>query len=215
MPLVLVNDIKAQYLAPHGGHKLGLGVPAPVSAHEPAAKLPPQAKTDCSGDIPVVMASDAAAQSGGYLVGGIAAVPEDKVRGRDLQRIAGADRWATAALVGEAVAKLTSGGSAMPGGSISGSGNAVKVVTLSLGRWLVEASVTGNESDSGVGTNFIVTLTAPNGEPCELVANEIGTDVRDSAVVQVSSDGLFACPPGEFAFEIDAAGDWTVTFTKR
>ena len=45
-----------------------------------------------------------AARPGGYVVGGLAAVPAAKVAGRDMTRIAGADRWATAELVGKIVA---------------------------------------------------------------------------------------------------------------
>ena len=100
----------------------------------------PWVSSDCSGEVPVVVASDAAAQSdiysavslagavdtrcvilagprdapwppnqqarlqasavGGYVVGGTAAVPSSKVAGRDMTRIAGRHRWATAHLVG-------------------------------------------------------------------------------------------------------------------
>ena len=96
--------------------------------------------TDCTGDIPIVVASDAAAQSdlysavtlagvigtdcivlaggrdeavpaaqqarlsaaaeGGYVVGGLAAVPSSKVSDRDMTRLAGTDRWDTAQFVG-------------------------------------------------------------------------------------------------------------------
>ncbi|WP_423915884.1 hypothetical protein [Candidatus Poriferisodalis sp.] len=96
--------------------------------------------TDCTGDVPIVAASDAAAQSdlysavtltgvfgtdcivlagardepmpteqqvrlnaaagGGYIVGGRAAMPDTKVSGRDMTRLAGTDRWHTAQLVG-------------------------------------------------------------------------------------------------------------------
>lgn len=155
------------------------------------------------------------ATPGGWLVGGEAAVPAAKVRGRDLTRIAGADRWETAALVGDAVRQLTSSGSTQPATSISGSGDAVKFVTLTAGRWLIEASVTGNDSDILVGLNFIVILTSPNGDRCELVANDIGAELRNSAVAHISSNSPQACPPGEFAVEITAAGDWTIAFTKR
>ena len=41
------------------------------------------------------------AASDGYLVGGASAVPADKTEGRFLVRVGGADRWATACLVGE------------------------------------------------------------------------------------------------------------------
>ncbi|WP_420445837.1 hypothetical protein [Candidatus Poriferisodalis sp.] len=42
-----------------------------------------------------------AATDGGYIVGGTAAVPNEKVAGRGIRRIGGADRWATATLVGQ------------------------------------------------------------------------------------------------------------------
>ncbi len=43
----------------------------------------------------------ASAESGGYVVGGEAAVPTEKVAGRTMVPIAGADRWETASLVGQ------------------------------------------------------------------------------------------------------------------
>ncbi|WP_419947097.1 choice-of-anchor R domain-containing protein [Candidatus Poriferisodalis sp.] len=98
------------------------------------------AATDCSGDVPIVVAGDEAALSDhysavtlagvvgtdcvvlaggrdqpmsavqrsrldsaslpGYVVGGTAAVPDSKVAGYDLKRLAGDDRWHTARLVG-------------------------------------------------------------------------------------------------------------------
>lgn len=98
-------------------------------------------ESDCAGDVPIVVGSDAAAQSdiysaitlagvlgtdcvvlagpregampaeqrsrldaaaaaGGYVVGGFAAVPEAKLAGRQTTRLGGANRWATAQLVG-------------------------------------------------------------------------------------------------------------------
>lgn len=122
---------------------------SPASAHEPSPRTPPLADTgNCVGALPVVVASDAAAQSdmysavtlagalgtkclilagargepfpaaelecldvagsGGYVVGGTAAVPASKVLGRSLRRIAGADRWETAAAVGAEVQRALS-----------------------------------------------------------------------------------------------------------
>ncbi len=97
--------------------------------------------SDCTGDTPIVVGSDTAAQSdiysavtlagvidtdcvilagarnsaipaaqqarlsvaaaGGYIVGGTAAVPAAKTAGRDMTRLAGTNRWATAQLVGD------------------------------------------------------------------------------------------------------------------
>ena len=104
----------------------------------------PWVASDCEGDVPIVVGSDAAAQSdiysavtlagvigtdcivlagprdgemhpsqrarldaagsGGYVLGGVAAVPDAKIAGRDMTRVAGPDRWATAQLAGTAVA---------------------------------------------------------------------------------------------------------------
>ena len=106
---------------------------------------------DCTGALPVIVASDAAAQSdiysavtlagvlgpnrcivlaggrdepfppdqlarlataqtGGYVVGGRAAVPDAKLSGRDMTRVYGTDRWETAAAVGTVAAKLAADG---------------------------------------------------------------------------------------------------------
>ena len=113
--------------------------------------LPPAGfvESDCVGEVPVVVGSDAKAQSdiysavtlagvvgtdcvilagardgampasqrarlddadtGGFVVGGVAAVPDAKVAGRDVTRIAGADRWATAGQVGSHARRLGGG----------------------------------------------------------------------------------------------------------
>ena len=112
---------------------------------------PPDVLGNCTGAVPVIVASDAAAQSdiysavtlagvlgpnrcivlaggrdepfpqaqldrlataasGGYVVGGPAAVPDAKLSGRDMTRVYGADRWETAAAVGAVAAVLAAGG---------------------------------------------------------------------------------------------------------
>ena len=117
---------------------------------------PPEVLGDCAGAVPVIVASDAAAQSdiysavtlagvlgatscmvlaggrdepfppaqlnrlataasGGYVVGGPAAVPDAKLSGRDVLRVWGADRWETATAVGAVAAALAAGED--PGGS--------------------------------------------------------------------------------------------------
>ncbi len=50
-----------------------------------------------------------AADAGGYVVGGTAAVPTAKLAGRDMKRIGGATRWATAQQVGSEAAALAAG----------------------------------------------------------------------------------------------------------
>ena len=124
----------------------GLAIPA-AGAQSTGAFLDgaePWVASDCAGDVPIVVGSDAAAQSdiysavtlagavgtdcivlagprngdmhpsqqarlgaaraGGYVLGGLAAVPAAKVAGRDMTRVAGADRWVTARLVVAVVA---------------------------------------------------------------------------------------------------------------
>ena len=106
--------------------------------------------SDCAGDVPIVVASDAAAQSdiysavtlagvvdtdcvilagardepmppsqrerldaageGGYVLGGVAAVPTTKLAARELTRLGGASRWETAQLVGRRASGDTTAG---------------------------------------------------------------------------------------------------------
>ncbi|WP_419864439.1 serine protease [Candidatus Poriferisodalis sp.] len=120
---------------------------SPAAAHEPSPRTPPQAKSgNCNDALPIVVASDAGAQSdmysavtlagalgtqciilagargaafpaaeleclkaaakGGYVVGGKTAVPDSKLAGRSMTRIAGRDRWATAEAVGAEVQRV-------------------------------------------------------------------------------------------------------------
>ncbi len=128
----------------------GLLIPvAPVGAADDEVVLPPESSANCAGDVPIVVGSDAAAQSdiyssvtlagvvgtdcivlagargepmsslqrgrlrdaaaGGYVVGGTAAVPEEKVAGRGMTRLDGVDRWHTARLVGVEAFELAGG----------------------------------------------------------------------------------------------------------
>ena len=110
----------------------------------------PWVGSDCVGEVPVVVGSDAKAQSdiysavtlagvvgtdcvilagardgampasqrarlddadtGGFVVGGTAAVPTAKIAGRDMTRFAGSDRWETAQLVGRRASGDTTAG---------------------------------------------------------------------------------------------------------
>ncbi len=123
---------------------------------------PPEVLGDCTGAVPVIVASDADAQSdiyaavllagvlgatscvvlaggrddpfpqnqldrlataasGGYVVGGPAAVPEAKLSGRNMTRVHGADRWATATAVGNVATALAAGEDpSTPGNTIEG-----------------------------------------------------------------------------------------------
>ena len=144
----------------------GLWPPSAGAQTGDSATLPPDAVLgDCTGAVPVIVASDAAAQSdvysaatlagvlgtgscivlaggrsepfpddqlarlavasaGGYVVGGPAAVPDSKLSGRDMTRVFGADRWATAVAVGAAAAQLAAGGGQPPDDDIPADPNA-------------------------------------------------------------------------------------------
>lgn len=165
---------------------------------------------DCTGDVPIVVASDAAAQSdrysaatlagvlgtdciivagprdapfpadqlarlhtastGGFIVGGTAAVPDAKTAGHDLKRLAGDDRWHTARLVG-AEAVMVAGGTDT--GSIDASAGAQDPTTDCSGDIpIVVASDQAAQSDrysaatlAGVlGTDCII-LAGPRDAP--------------------------------------------------
>ena len=74
--------------------------------------------TDCvvlagprDGDMPASQrARLGAADAGGFVLGGIAAVPTAKIAGRDMTRLGGATRWATAQLVGRRASGDTTAG---------------------------------------------------------------------------------------------------------
>ncbi len=122
------------------------GVPPKIDG----VAVPPQSQGSCAGEVPIVVGSDAAAQSdiyaaamlagvigsdcivlagprgesmpaeqqarlaaasaGGFVVGGIAAVPTAKIAGRSMTRLSGNDRWETARLVGRRAAGDTTAG---------------------------------------------------------------------------------------------------------
>ena len=107
-------------------------------------------------------------------------------------------------------------------GSIStsrwnGRGDAVKYVTVTPGRYAIDASVTCNTDDNfgtSIGTNFVVAITGSADEMCAFPANEIGATASGSEVIVVGDD-VFDCAPGELALDVTAEGSWTVRFTAR
>ncbi|WP_419943935.1 hypothetical protein [Candidatus Poriferisodalis sp.] len=149
-----------------GQHAAGVAPDASATQNVPprigGVAVPPQSQGSCAGEVPIVVGSDAAAQSdvyaaamlagvigsdcivlagprdqampadqeqrlaaanaGGFVVGGAAAVPTTKIAGRSMTRLSGTDRWATARLVGRRAAGDTTAGtstSAEAGGSAS------------------------------------------------------------------------------------------------
>jgi len=76
---------------------------------------------------------DSAAESV-YVVGGLAAVPDAKLHGRSIHRVAGADRWATARAAG-AVAEQIAAGDTLAFASVSAPPAAAGFTAMSGGGW--------------------------------------------------------------------------------
>lgn len=143
VPVLLLAAALAAPAGAHPSHTHTATAFAPGEEHEPGVYLEGAEAwiaSDCTDNIPIVVASDAKAQSdiysaitlagaaytdcvvlagprdgpmsaeqkarlaaalpSGYVVGGVGAVPEAKLAGSAMTRVAGADRWATAHLVG-------------------------------------------------------------------------------------------------------------------
>lgn len=141
-----------------------------ASAQSAAVVVPPQSRGSCAGQAPIVVGSDAAAQSdiyaaamlagvigsdcivlagprdqpvpadqkarlaaanaGGFVVGGIAAVPTAKIAGRPLTRLSGDDRWETARLVGRRAAGDTTAGTPTDQESTTAAGTGPNLSTI-------------------------------------------------------------------------------------
>ena len=101
-------------------------------------------------------------------------------------------------------------GTTSTGLTVSGSGQAVTLITLESGRYIVTASVTGN-TERGQATNFAVWLEDTTGTAGELIANEIAAEWSGQRAVTVG--GLFGLEPGTISVEVTYAGlsaQWTV-----
>ena len=60
----------------------------------------------------------AAADKGGYVLGGNATVPDSRVAGREMKRLGGATRWETAQLVGRRATGASTTGTSASSASI-------------------------------------------------------------------------------------------------
>ena len=101
-------------------------------------------------------------------------------------------------------------GTTSTGLTVSGSGQAVTLITLESGRYIVTASVTGN-TERGQATNFAVWLKDATGPGRELIANEIAAEWSGQRAVTVG--GLLGLEPGTISVEVTSAGlsaQWTV-----
>ncbi len=227
---------------------------AAVPAAAAAARVPPSSVLgDCDTDtVPVVVASDLAAQSdiysavtlagvlgdacivlagprneamtaaqqarldaaasGGYVVGGLAAVPDGKIAGRAMARLGGADRWATALLVGEEAANPGSAPRSsvaadeefapMPGASTGSAATRVRVPPASVQgdcdsstAPVVVASDLAAQSD----IYSAVTLAGVLGEACIVLAGPRGEAVPSDQQARLDAAAAGGYVVGGFA----------------
>ena len=190
----------------------------------------PWIASDCAGDVPVVVASDARAQSdiysavtlagvlgtdcvvlagprdagvpvsqrsrldaaaaGGYVLGGTAAVPTAKVAGRAMTRLGGADRWATAQLVGRRATGDTTAGTSTQ------QFNAVSVGAVHACGLRTDGTVacwgTDRWGETGAPSGIFTAVSAGSGHSC---------GVRAGGAVACWGNNLFAqadAPSGTF-----------------
>ena len=105
-----------------------------------------------------------AAAAGGYVVGGLAAVPDAKIAGRTMARLGGADRWATALLVGEEAAEPGSASTTTVEGDDTDEETASQIDQIvSL---LDELTVTA-EHDSGYDRDLFRHWVDADGDGCD------------------------------------------------
>ncbi len=235
---------------------------AATPAAASAVRVPPASVSgDCdSGTVPVVVASDVAAQSdiysavtlagvlgdacivlagargeampsdqqarldaaaaGGYVVGGLAAVPDGKVAGRTMARLGGADRWATALLVGEEAAEPGSAPTTTvpsstqfvptPGSSSGTAATRVRVPPASvLGECESDTTpvVVASDLEAQSDIYSAVTLAGVLGDACIVLAGARGEAMPSEQRAQLDSaadggyvvGGLAAVPDAKIA----------------
>ncbi len=184
----------------------------------------PWIASDCAGDIPVVVGSDAKAQSdiysavtlagvlgtdcvilagprngaipasqlarlqaagaGGFVLGGIAAVPTAKLAGRDMTRIGGATRWATAQLVGRRASGDTTAGTDTTDEPATTDSQRIAYTHSTGGTSVLRADGTGAVQIADVGG---VVAWSPDGTKILYAITEI-----DDETVELSSRQLWA-----------------------
>ncbi len=123
-----------------------------------------------------------ASDAGGYVVGGIAAVPDAKVAGRDVARVAGATRWDTAQSVGSEARRLAlgadAGTSATPGpaGHVPDDVAASGAYLAGAEPWIASdcagdvAIVVGSDAKAQSDIYSAVTLAGALGTDCVVLA---------------------------------------------
>ena len=203
-----------------------------VSAQSSGVALPPQSQGSCAGEVPIVVGSDAAAQSdiyaaamlagvigsdcivlagprdepmpadqqvrlaaasaGGFVVGGMAAVPPAKIAGRSMTSLSGPDRWATARRVGQHAAGVTPDAAATKG--VPPRINGVAVPPQSQGSCAGEVPiVVGSDARAQSDIYAAAMLAGVIGSDCIVLAGP-----RDQAMPAEQQARLAAANAGGF-----------------
>ncbi|MDE2893614.1 MAG: hypothetical protein OXN86_14060 [Chloroflexota bacterium] len=90
------------------------------------------------------------------------------------------------------------------GTTVSGRGSDVKNIRLSEGTCVVRATVSNNTRSSGRGAHASIWIKGDTG--AELLLNEIGVNLSDSAVIRVGDTGTYLVE-----VDAEARASWTVT----
>lgn len=214
----------------------------PASAHEPDVRTAPQMleEVDCTGDAPIVVASDPAAQSdiysavtlagvlgtdciidagartaaisrdqlarlaesdvgSGYVVGGASAVPDSKHASIvGMTRVGGADRFATAQLIGRAALDIADAAANAPRSTQSGTGS--KVVKISANHGDTVTLAVARNGDDRLAS---LSLYESDGSRCGY-EGEFATEITLYLVVRSH------CVPAKAEIDVQSQATWTL-----
>ena len=125
-----------------------------------------------------------AAEPGGYVLGGIAAVPTAKIAGRDMTRLGSADRWATAQLVGRRASGDTTAGTPTTD-EPADTGGTEMTGTTTAGAFIAVSA--GGDQSCGVRSDATVTCWRNDGPDPARAAEPSGS------FTAVSAGSLHSC----------------------
>ena len=136
-----------------------------------------------------------AANKGGYIVGGEAAVPAAKVAGRDMMRIAGTDRWTTAQQVGAVAAKIEAGDAPKPPSDSDSAALAESVDAHIMGAegWFTSDCkdqtpiVVGSDATAQSDIYSAITLAGVIGTDCVILAGARGGDMPEAQMMRLEA----------------------------
>ena len=230
-----------------GQHAAGIAPDASATQDVPpridGVAVPPQSRGSCAGEVPIVVGSDAAAQSdiyaaamlagvigsdcivlagprdqpmpadqqkrleaadaGGFVVGGPAAMPTTKIAGRYMMRLSGADRWATARLVGRRAAGDATAGTPTGQALSALDHDACRPPSLE-GVWTTVGFPLSEHADPSSGRVKITVLFMdfPDAEATQTTQAEVGQSLR------IMEEYLEAQSYGRLDLDIDVVERW-------